>query len=226
MTDSKKSPSDYEKLLYLKEVYLIEQHENVSCFVIQTDHGAREIRNYLMEVHNAQKEINDTLKQLLALTDTSEEFQEKGVALCQRTRDLKQYTRDMNNALFADLARHQPNILQNAAFLASMILGPWTAVQKGFGNGAITADFAAGAGGVLGLGVIFKEKIKAGFRAASKAICSAPKQIKAGFRAISKAVCEAPQQILDSNSLVYVRETIKEKSRAAQKRLNMWKLKT
>ncbi len=225
MTDNKKSPSDFEAQFDDAERDLIKQQKIVSRFVIQTGHGAKAVRKHLQKVCDQETWINDAMDELLKLKNTSEEFKAEAPALCLRARDLKQYTRDMNNALYLDLARHKYDLPTKVSFLTSMIFGPWVAVQKGFGNGTITPDYAAGAGGLLGLGVIFLSKIDAGFRAAGKAICSTPKQIRAEFRAASKAVYEAPQQIWDSNSFIYVRETIKEKRRVAQKALNTWKLK-
>ena len=204
MANNRKLLSVFEAELNIKERQLLKERQDIRNFV-ETLHTTKETAKAQTHVNRLEQEISTILQSLLDTQDISTSFRVEANNLCQRCRELNNYTRDMHKALADDLVLRQlaeekkvVDLIKQATFFFAIPGVFITAVKNGVGHGTISVDEATGAGLIVSTVVISNKKIKSAFQAASKAICDIPRQIKNSFL------------------LFYVKETIKENKIATQ----------
>ena len=198
MPNSQARISDFEALLLRKEQELLAQQEVVSNF-LETTHTSKETEEFQTAVQAADMRINGILKALLEHRDAATEFRDEVTSLCQRCRELKNYTRDMKKDLADDFAKRQRaeeknevDVVKNFGFMIAIIGGFTAGAKAGFGDETVSSTQAAGAGAAVGGSILCR------------------KRIKEVIKTVGRSLCETPQQIRDSFWLAYARETLKE----------------
>lgn len=202
MQNTQKTPKDYETWLLKKERELIVLRTKVWDF-IDTPHKANDNKKYQSLVRQADTETGLVLNELLGKQNTTEQFRQEAEQICQKLRNLGNYSRDMIKILSDDLVecnraeeKKTVDILKNVTFFISVPAAFITAVKNGLGESHhIKVSEAAVAGVGISSVILGRKRILSFFKDAKQTICSTPKQIKNSFL------------------LFYMKETVKEKSR-------------
>lgn len=194
MTDSKKTPSDYEALIEHKEIEILLLRENVRDF-LGKKHKAGATKETQALVNEADRDVDNILKSIRIAQTTSSKFKAANKKLCQQCKELRNDIRDMQKWLSDDLAEiryKQRDTIKDTTFLFGLPATFYIVVNQGLFDKLVSPKHAAGVGLVISSGVLFYKKIVGASRAASRSICRAPEEIKNDF------------------TLFYTKETIKE----------------
>jgi len=197
--------SEIEELISGKERNLILQRDEVWRF-LGSKHTIEETKEYQEVVRQSDIEIGEILRSLLDEKGVAAQFKLATSELCQKCRNLNNYTRDMHSALSNDLLEKRlaeegksMDVIKNTTFFLAVPAAFMTAVKNGFGSDQVNVYEAAEAGIAISAVVLARKKIMASFKTAKASVCDAPRNIKNSFL------------------LFYIKESFKENKIAALK---------
>lgn len=173
----------YEKLLDDKEEDLLAQQTEILKFV-DTKHKVEATKEYLRALRQIDVEINAFIKSLLKLQKKSPDFKDKAKALCERSRRLKDYTRDMHKTLSDDLSEkhiERGDLATKVGFIAAMALAAVSLAKHTVDPDSTHSALEASSGATLGVTIVHRKKIGSSIKALAKSVCSAPQDIKDSF---------------------------------------------
>ena len=183
MVTKQRTVAEFQAAIDQKELQLLQQQDEVLAF-ISTKHTADDAKEYLAALRKSEAEINKVLAALIK-AKPSAEFRDCAEALCAKTRDLKNYTRDMNRVLTEDIAdinrkkdEKKLDWVKIATFGVAFPLGLANTVRGVWHTNDVDTMHVTEAGYAIGSVFAFKTQIKDAFKAANTAIAEAPHKIR------------------------------------------------
>lgn len=187
MATAKELLARFETALIEKERLLLLQEKRVKQYLL-TRHSSEDTEKVHIQINQSSEEISEILASLLGSHTLLAEFKTEANALCQRCRELKSYTNNMQDILLADLAMQKKDekdekidVVKNATFLVAMPAAFVGLLKGGVGEGYVTSSQAALAGGVFGTSILLRKSLMARFKRVTAEICGVPQQVKESF---------------------------------------------